>query len=164
MLDQDKFREAMQRVAAPVTAITTLDGDSPAGLMATAVCSLSADPPSLIVCVNRTATAHDAILRAGIVGVSLFPDQAVDYAGHFAKVKGADRFRNGEWIKCVTGAPIYRSAPVAFDCRIATQHEGYSHTIIIAEIVHIHFGEDPDPSCLIWHKCGFVKMERHIVP
>lgn len=163
MVDQDKFREAMQRLAAPVTAITTMDGNTPAGLMATAVCSLSADPPSLIICVNRTATAHDAILRAGFVGVSLFPDEAIDYAGHFASEKGAARFENGEWIKCMTGAPIFRDAPVAFDCRIASQHEGYSHTVIIAEIEHIHFASESDPSCLIWHKRGFVKMERQIV-
>lgn len=162
-IDPARFREAMQRLAAPVTAITTRDGDTPAGLMATAVCSLSADPPSLIVCVNRSATAHDAILRAGVLGVSLFPEGAVDYAGHFASAKGAARFETADWIDRVTGAPILASAPVAFDCKIATYHEGYSHTIIIAEIVDIHFSEDTDPACLIWHKRGFVTLQRPAV-
>lgn len=160
MIDKDSFREAMQRLAAPATAITTLKDGTPAGLMATAVCSLSADPPSLIVCINRSATAHDAILRAGFLAVSLYPEGAEDEAGHFAAAKGQARFDRGEWITKITGAPILASAPVAFDCRIASHQAGYSHTVVIAEIVGLHFAEGSDPSCLIWHKRGFVRMQR----
>ena len=163
MIDQASFREAMQRLAAPATAITTRDGDTPAGLMATAVCSLSADPPSLIVCINRSATAHDAILRAGILAVSLFPDGAEDEATHFAAAKGVARFDRGVWVTKVTGAPVLATAPVAFDCRIASHQAGYSHTVVVAEIVGLHFAEDSDPSCLIWHKRNFVRMERRAV-
>lgn len=159
-IDPDIFREAMQRLAAPVTAITTLDGNEPAGLMATAVCSLSADPPSLVICVNKTATAHDALLASGFLGVSLLPEAALEYAGHFARTKGKERFANAPWITRVTGAPIYSDAPVAFDCRIAKTYDGYSHTIVIAEIVDIHFAEQSDPYCLLWHQKGFVKIHQ----
>lgn len=160
MVDQNLFKEAMQRMAAPVTAITTLHNGQPAGLMATAVCSLSADPPSLIICVNRTASAHDAILEAGILGVSLFPDAGIEEASHFAATKGEDRFSRGNWITRVTGAPIAADAPVAFDCRIASRHSGYSHTIIVAEILDIHLSDAQDPTCLIWHKRSFTRLER----
>ena len=160
MVDPNAFKEAMQRMAAPVTAITTLQDGQPAGLMATAVCSLSADPPSLVVCVNKTATAHDAILAAGVLGVSLFSDGGTEQASHFAATKGIERFARGTWVTRATGAPLAADAPVAFDCRIAKCHDGYSHTIIVAEILDIHFSEDKDPACLIWHKRGFTRLER----
>lgn len=160
MLNAETFREAMQRMAAPVTAITTIEDDMPAGLMATAVCSLSAEPASLVVCINRTATAHDAILRTGVMGVSLLPDHALDYAGHFARTKGIERFSNGNWIRRATGAPIFAEAPVAFDCRVARTLDGYSHSIVVADILDIHFAEGSDPYCLLWHQKDFVKIHQ----
>lgn len=150
----------MQRFPASATAITTLDDGVFAGLMATAVCSLSAEPPSLVVCVNRDATAHDAILRAGILGVSLIPDHAEALAAHFAQTKGAARFDRGNWTTIETGAPILADAPVAFDCRIARVHDGYTHSIIVADVHAFHFGESAASDGLIWYRRAFAKISK----
>lgn len=160
MSNTDDFRAAMQRFAASATAITTLDDGAFAGLMATAVCSLSADPPSLVVCVNREATAHDAILRSGILGVSLIPDNAEELALHFAQTKGMARFEKGNWAALETGAPILLDAPVAFDCRISQVYDGYSHSIIVADIKAFHFAEPSDLDCLIWYRRAFARLSK----
>ena len=160
MIDQNDFRDAMQHMAASVTAITTRDAAGiPAGLMATAVTSLSDTPPSLVICVNRTATAHDTLIEAGRIGVSLVPEGATEFASHFAKAKGTDRFTKGHWKDAASGVPLYVNAPVAFDCHIARAVDGYSHTILIAEIDEIHFASPRDDSCLLWHQRKFAKIE-----
>src|SRR5687767_10891077 len=112
----------MQRFAGPVTAITTMENGTPSGLMATAVCSLSAEPPSLIICINKSASAHDTVLRQGFFGVSVLPDNQKAFAEHFARAKGTDRFEGALWIVQETGAPLLASASVAFDCRVAKSH------------------------------------------
>lgn len=160
MMKTDDFRVAMQRFAASATAITTLDDGVFAGLMATAVCSLSAEPPSLVVCINRDASAHDAILRSGILGVSLIPDNAEELAMHFAQAKGAARFERGDWTTLETGAPILLDAPAAFDCRISQVYDGYSHSIIVADIKAFHFAELPESDCLIWHRRAFARLSK----
>lgn len=102
MINSETFREAMTRFAGSVTAITTMDDHGPAGLIATSVCSLSADPPTLLACINRSASAHDAILRRGTFGVSLPSGGQQHIAHHFAARKGGDRFKNGEWTTLVS--------------------------------------------------------------
>lgn len=148
----------MQRFPGPVTAITTIENGIPAGLMATAVCSLSAEPPSLIACVNKTASAHDTIIRQGFFGVSVLPDTFKAFANHFARAKGADRFEGALWTFQETGAPLLSGATVAFDCRIAQVHDGYSHSIIIGLIQDILLPNDNADKCLLWHRRGFVSV------
>lgn len=158
MIRPEDFREAMQRFAGPVTAITTIENGVPCGLMATAVCSLSADPPSLIVCINKTASAHDTIIRQGFLGVSVLPDTQTAFANHFARAKGVDRFEGALWNFQETGAPLLAGASVAFDCRIAHTHDGYSHTILVCHICEILLPNVDADRCLLWHRQGFVSL------
>jgi flavin reductase len=154
----DDFREAMQRFAGPVTAITTIENGVPSGLMATAVCSLSADPPSLIVCINKNATAHDTVLRQGFFGVSVLPDTQKAFAEHFARAKGTDRFEGALWTIQETGAPLLAGASVAFDCRIASHYDGYSHTILVGTIQDILLPNENADHCMLWHRQGFMRV------
>ncbi|MDT6942530.1 flavin reductase family protein [Brucella pseudogrignonensis] len=158
MIRPEDFREAMQRFAGPVTTITTIENGIPTGLMATAVCSLSASPPSLIVCINKTASAHDTILRQGFLGVSVLPDTMLPYADHFARAKGVDRFEGALWSFQETGAPLLAGSTVAFDCRIVTTHDGFSHTIVVAIIHDILLPNVDADRCLLWHRQGFVSL------
>lgn len=148
----------MQRFAGPVTAITTIENGEPSGLMATAVCSLSGDPPSLIVCINKSASAHDVIMRQRFLGVSVIPDTLLAFADHFARAKGADRFEGALWSFQETGAPLLAGASVAFDCRISATHDGFSHTIVVAVIHDILLPNKNADRCLLWHRKGFVSL------
>ena len=105
MIEQ-QFKEAMGRFAGAVTAITTFANEQPAGLIATAVCSLSCEPPSVIVCVNKTASAHDLILNNGYFGVSLLaPAHATSSAASTVpRAPSASNATIGSWI---TARPRY---------------------------------------------------------
>jgi flavin reductase len=140
--DSADFRLGMRRLPAGVSLITTRDGDTPYGLVATSVSSLSADPPTLLVCVNKSASSHDPLLRAGIFCVNVLANENEPEAARFASSGNREsRFAEGGWISLVTGAPVFEGALAAFDCVTAHAISYQSHTIFIGEIKTIHLPE-----------------------
>lgn len=151
----ETFRNAMARFTNGVTAITTTENGIPFGLIATSVCSLSADPPTVLVCVNRTASAHDVILRVRKFAVNLLSANQKDVAQRFASTRGADRFDDAQWIIGESGAPVLNGCVVSLDCKVIATHNGYSHTIVVGEIVASETHPDPSAHCLLWHQRNF---------
>jgi flavin reductase (NADH) len=138
----------MRQLAAGVTLVTTADADARAGLTATAVCSLSAEPPQLLACVNREAEAHRLLLGSGRLAVNILSADQHDLADRFAGrtgIAGETRFAAGSWTTLATGAPILTDALASFDCRIVTAHEAGTHTVFIARVVAMvtHPGRAP---------------------
>ncbi|MCE4547613.1 MULTISPECIES: flavin reductase family protein [unclassified Caballeronia] len=149
---QTNFREAMSRLAGVVNVITTGRGDARCGLTATAMCSLSAEPPSVLVCINASASAHNTILAEGRFGVNVLSPEQAWIANRFAGQdgrKGAVRFEGAVWHQTADGAPLLSDALVALDCRIAQRFDGYSHSILVGVIESIHLSDDPR-ACLVW--------------
>jgi flavin reductase len=153
-----EFQRAMSLFAAGVTVITTLRDGRPAGLVATSVCSLSADPPSIIVCVNKTASAHDAMIAEGKFAVNLLSVDHRDVVGRFRDARGHDRFDTHRWATGTTGSPVLSDAVVVLDCEIGDKHDGFTHTIFVGIIRDIAFASDTqDAACLMWHGRSFAR-------
>src|SRR5262245_37852991 len=148
-IDAAAFKKGMRHLAASVTLITTRHRELRGGLTATAVCSVSAEPPQLLVCVNRTASAHDSIGEAGIFCVNILAPAHRKIAERFAgmdEVEGDERFRDmGEWSTLSTGAPVLKGCPVSFDCRLVTKVAAGTHTIYIGEIIDITLDGEAKP-------------------
>jgi flavin reductase len=149
-LDRVRFLEAMAAVPGPVCLITTRIGEERFGLTASSFTSLSADPPSVIICVNKGASAHDRIIEAGSFGVSLLGPGQYDAADLFTR-KNVDRFSQHQWTELSTGAPLLQNSQVAFDCRVAKTIDGFSHTILIGLVEDILMSGHEDAECLVWH-------------
>ncbi|WP_144109430.1 flavin reductase family protein [Paraburkholderia sp. BCC1886] len=158
----DLFRNAMARFTNGVTAVTTTENRLPFGLIATSVCSLSADPPTLLVCVNRSASAHDVIARSGVFAVNLLSAEQKDVAQRFAELKGSERFDLMRWTTGKSGAPILIDSVVALDCKVLAKHNGYSHTIFVGEIIATKVHADPAASCLLWHRRSFASTALEV--
>jgi len=143
--NQKDFREGMSRMGAAVNLITS---DGPAGkhaLVASAVCSVTDSPPTLLVCVNRNAFVHGKFLQNGVVCVNVLSGTDQKLSDVFARyVEGVDRFSYGEWNTLVTGAPVLKSANVAFDCRIGSVLEQGSHSVMFCKIETVHLPETSD--------------------
>lgn len=137
MSDSAAFKTAMRRVPAPVTVISAAHRGERRGLTATAVCSVSAEPPQLLVCVNKRVQAHDAIGLAGYFGVNYLSHGQADVAHAFSSPSGAPgaRFETGDWTEGETGAPLLRDALATFECRVVQAVDGGTHTLYIGEIV-----------------------------
>jgi flavin reductase (DIM6/NTAB) family NADH-FMN oxidoreductase RutF len=157
-IDAAAFKKGMRHLAASVTLITTRHHDVRGGLTATAVCSVSAEPPQILVCVNKTASAHDPIGEAGFFCVNVLSPPHRKIAERFAGmdgVEGDDRFLDmGDWSTLSTGAPVLKGCPVSFDCRLVTRVAAGTHTVYIGEIVDVLL--DPAAPALLYCDGMFV--------
>lgn len=160
MLDK-QFREAMGRFAGAVNAITTFEDSQPVGLIATAVCSLSAEPPSVIVCVNKTASAHNAMLNSGFFGLSLLAPAQAHVVSRFTERKGSDRFSPEDW-NLDTKAPVLLDAPVAMVCKIGNCFDGFTHTIFVGLIESITLCDPELNHCLLWKGRGLHQAVEYV--
>jgi len=116
---QKGFREAMSRLGAAVNIITT---DGPAGrhgLTASAVCSVTDNPPTLLVCMNRGSSAYASVTGNGVLCVNVLSARHERLSRLFGGGIPADeRFAAATWSTLETGAPVLADCAAAFDCRI----------------------------------------------
>ncbi|MCO5160960.1 MAG: flavin reductase family protein [Mesorhizobium sp.] len=135
----DLFKLGMRRLAAGVSLITTRDGSGrPHGMIATSVTSVCLEPPSLLACINKSASSHDVLVEAGVFCVNLLAEDADEVALRFSSSKFRDlRFAEGGWSALETGAPALDGAIASFDCRVTNSIEASSHTIFIGEVVAV---------------------------
>ncbi len=135
----DGYRCCMRYFASGVNVITARDGEARAGLTATAVCSVTADPPRMVVFVNRNVLASDVVMRSGALCVNLLAaDQeevARVFAGMHKDVRGEDRFRYGTWGEAITGSPVLEGALASFDCRVIKVFEESTHRAFVCEVL-----------------------------
>jgi flavin reductase len=144
MISAEQFRLGMRRLPAAVTLVTCRHDEKFHGLTATAVTSLSAEPPSLLTCVNREASAHRAILESRSFCVNVLPHDKMALARLFASRRPEDRtnrFSTEKWSALTTGAPALDEAIVAFDCTLDQAIVYASHSILIGQVQDIRIGD-----------------------
>ncbi len=134
----------MRRLAASVCLITTLNEDrSRNGLTATAVCSMTADPPTLLCCLKLTSNSYQAIEKAKMFAVNVLSTDDRAIADRFSStLPGAEKFDLGDWKTLVTGAPVLSSAITTFDCRLTQIVEVSTHAILIGEVEEVALHPD----------------------
>jgi flavin reductase (DIM6/NTAB) family NADH-FMN oxidoreductase RutF len=126
----------MRRFPTGVTIVTTIDDGTPYGFTANAFASVSLEPPMVLICVNRAASAHPIIARSSVFCVSILSSAQTDIAKHFADhARRADRFSGVPTRSAVTGAPVIEGSLAYVDCRLSEEHTAGTHTIFIGEVV-----------------------------
>jgi len=146
------FRLAMREFASGVAIVTCGEGETRAGCTATAVTSLSLQPPSILVCLDRSTSTLSALREVGAFVVNFLGGQHEVLAGRFAGrggVKGAARFDEGEWSKLVTGAPVLVDALASIDCRVEEIVDRHSHAIIIGAVQAVRHAQG-GPALVHW--------------
>ena len=137
------FTQAMRCVASTVFVLTTALDNRRFGLTATSVCSLSADPPSLLACVSRTAEAHDAIIASRRICINALREDQRTIAARFSGAygdKGERRFADADWYALATGAPVLRDAAAVFDCDIFEARQYKTHSVLTCLLKAVDFG------------------------
>jgi flavin reductase (DIM6/NTAB) family NADH-FMN oxidoreductase RutF len=155
----DLFKAGMRRLASGVALITTAVNGERAGLVATAVSSVSADPPTLLICINQSASAHKAISTSGVVCVNLLSTADQDLVDAFCRPsRRSERFMSGDWRTLDTGAPMLTSSLAAFSCRVCKEFDHGSHTIFLCHVLDVYNAEPPfDP--LVYLNQAYRKIE-----
>jgi flavin reductase (DIM6/NTAB) family NADH-FMN oxidoreductase RutF len=147
IIDRDKdhrsegdFRGAMRHLTGGVSVITAGRGHDISGMTVTSVTSLSVDPPTLIVSVNREASSWPLLKRHGFFGVNILASDQLEVAERFAGkggLKGVERFAGAQWTTRISGVPLLVDALSAIDCAVEETIERHSHVIVIGRVLDI---------------------------
>ena len=132
-LTSEEFREVISHFASGVTVITALHDGRPFGTTASAVASLSLEPPMLLVCMNKQSETGRAVAQSSRFGVNILGANQADLAERFAQ-KGGDKFAGvsvtpGKW-----GEPLFDEALATLECRVAEATTGGTHHVFLAEV------------------------------
>jgi flavin reductase len=136
-----QFKLGMRSLAGTVNIITCRHDGRAFGMTATAVCSATAEPPAVLVCINRSSTTHEAVERAEIFCVNVLRHEDRELSGLFSGAqKGEGRFRTDHWTRLGTGSPVLHNALVSFDCRVVNRLVHGTHTIFLGEVERLQIG------------------------
>jgi len=154
-----QFREAMSRLGAAVHVITTAGPGGKTGATATAVCSVSDAPPTLLMCLNRRSQTNPVVVENGVFCVNTLGHDGASIADLFAGrtgVQGTDRFATGDWVVLSTGSPVLTSAVIAFDCRIIEVRAVASHNVFFGAVETVRLG--PSGPALVYHERAYKRV------
>lgn len=154
-----QFKSAMARFPGAVTIVTSLAGGERRGVTATAVCSVSADPPSLLACVNRRTGTCRAVHDCDRFNVNLLPDPSAALALRFAgagNATGEEKFALGNWVADRWGVPHLTDALIVFHCQVIQSVDSGSHTVFIGKIVELRIR---DGTPLLYERSRYCRPE-----
>ncbi len=160
LLDKQSFREAMSRIAAAVHVVTT---DGPGGRMGatvSAACSVSDEPASILICLNRQTRIHAAVLKNQCFCLNTLSDDHEEISDAFAgrdKLEMPDRFAKAEWTNLATGCPALDSARLSVDCEVHSVTEMGTHSIVVGTVADLRM-TDPRKS-LLYVRRGYKSLD-----
>jgi 3-hydroxy-9,10-secoandrosta-1,3,5(10)-triene-9,17-dione monooxygenase reductase component len=134
-LTPEIFRDVLGRLAGGVSVVTTVDSDGrPRGCTATAVCSVSLEPPLVLVCVSREASTRGAIRSAGRYALSFLDADARSMSERFASAEEG-KFDGVPWNESALGCPLLPHTLAWVECEVEREVDGGDHTIFIGRVV-----------------------------
>lgn len=139
-VDRHSFRDAMASIAAAVNVVTT---DGPAGrcgYTCTAVCSVTDDPATVLVCLNRSSEMNPVFKANGVFCVNVLNSRQHELSLQFAGMRAVpmgDRFMDGNWHPMPTGSPALNDAAVHVDCIIDETKEVGTHSVFFGRVLAI---------------------------
>ncbi|WP_201502887.1 MULTISPECIES: flavin reductase [Psychrobacter] len=145
MIEATDFRDGMSLLTTAVNVITTEGSAGTHGFTASAVCSVTDTPPTLLVCMNQTSRSHAHFIENKILSVNVLGAQHESISNAFAsKLSSQERFEYGSWSQLKTGAPVLEDALVSFDCEIEDIQQVGTHSVFMCRVVAIRQSEQEE--------------------
>ena len=133
LVDRERFRSVMGHFASGVTIISARHEGIDYGLTASAVSSLSLDPPMLLICVNKTSNTRNAIEASGVFAVNILRESQSEVARKFSTSR-ADKFTSLSVSYGDLGVPLLDNMLATIECRVVESVSGGTHTVFLAEV------------------------------
>jgi flavin reductase len=144
--DVTQFKLGMRSLAHAVNVVTAAHAGHRYGMTATAVCSATAEPPTVLVCLNRNSATYAGVMKSKAFCVNVLRAEDSDLSNLFSGAQsGESRFKSREWSKLATGSPALLDALVSFDCRVVKKLAHGSHTIFLGQVGQVLFGKKGRP-------------------
>ena len=132
-VDPDLFRGTLSNWASGVTVVTSRRGEDVRGMTASAFCSVSLDPPLVLVCVDKSAIFHDFVAKSGTFAINMLgrEQEEISRACASRKVEESRRLEGVPYHEEATGSPVLDHAIGYLDCKVENAYEGGDHTIFV---------------------------------
>lgn len=152
------FKQTMGLLAGGVCIAASAQDGERQGLTVSAVCSLTLDPPTLVLCVNQSAGAHDMMCATKKVSINFLTSDQLELAALFSssKVKGDQRFEISNWTNLPSGIPGADGALAALDCEIINEMKVGQHSVFACEIKHARL--NTEKSSLVYFNRAFCEV------
>ena len=151
----------MRTLAGAVNIITSTHGGHRYGMTATAVCSATADPPTVLACINKLASTHGAVAKSKAFCVNVL--RAEDWelstsfsGGQSGETRVQSRDLKRDWTRLATGSPVLIDALVCFDCRVVKSLAHGTHTIFLGQVEQVLMGKKGKP--LLYSEGQYAKL------
>ncbi|WP_454624924.1 flavin reductase family protein [Bradyrhizobium cenepequi] len=154
-VDAEQFKAAMRCIASTVTVITSRAGSVTNGMTATAVSSVSASPPCILVVINQTNRSHALIEKAGVFAVNVLAVNQLPLAQHFASKSDA-LLETVEHHQGRTGVPILKGCAASLECVVESQTRSGTHSIFVGRVVS---SQEAGASPLLYWSGRFARLE-----
>jgi flavin reductase len=156
-VDAEQFKVGMRTLAGAVNIITSLQAGHRYGMTATAVCSATADPPTVLACVNKLATTHGAVAKSKAFCVNVLRAEDWELSTSFSGAQsGESRFKSRDWTRLATGSPVLIDALVSFDCRVVKSIVHGTHSIFLGLVEQVLIGKKGKP--LLYSEGQYAKL------
>ncbi|RBQ07851.1 flavin reductase family protein [Pedobacter miscanthi] len=150
------FRQAMRELTGAVCVITVGKGDSKTGFVATSVSSFSAEPPVLILCIDKSSSSWNSLRETARFGVNFMRDEdwaVADRFAGFGGIKGKDRYEGTKWMELPSGTQVLENALATIDCSVEETIDRHDHIIVLGRVEHIRQCANSKP--LLWFRSKY---------
>lgn len=161
MVTCSEFRNALAQFATSVTVIATDGAAGRVGVTASSVAPVTDQPPTMLICLNLTGAAHQAIKSNGFFSINLLTPAQKKLAAGFAGKAGLsmeERFALGHWSCLTTSAPILDECQAALDCRLSAMQVIGTHAVLFGQVVAARYRQDAPP--LLYAQRDYRLFER----
>jgi len=156
-VSSDEFRSVLGRFPSGVTVVTTRATDgSDQGMTVSAFCSLSLEPPLVLICIEKTASVYAALTTAPAFIVNILSAKQEQVARRFSIVD-IDRFEGIGFSRSRNGIVILDDVLGVIECNRFSLHDGGDHTIVVGEV---EAGRAGNGTPLLYYRGGYAQMER----
>ena len=163
-IDKDFFRQIMGRFATGVTVVTTNNKGTVAGLTVNAFCSVSLNPPLILVCVDLTSATLPHMRESGAFAVNILADDQEEISRCFAtpSAERYERFCNANYHTAVTGSPILDGVLAFIDARIVAEYPGGDHSIFLGEVKALGTSDQVSVADGLNHQQAMAQIRSHL--
>ncbi|WP_037077381.1 flavin reductase family protein [Pseudonocardia spinosispora] len=150
-----ELRSVLGHFASGVSVVTASTGAGPVGMTLQSFCSLSLDPPMVLICPGQSSTSWPGIEGVGRLCVNVLAEGQGEVARQFAR-SGIDRYAGISWTPAPsTGSPVLTGALAWIDCEIDSVWPGGDHLLVCCRVLSL--AADPDLSPLVFFRSDFVR-------
>ncbi len=141
-VSEDQFRAALSCFASGVSVVTTKDAVGKFyGITVSAFCSVSLDPPMVLICIEKTTASHYAITECNVFVVNIL-DESQEYLSVRFAAPSDDKFEDLEFRQGIDGVPALKNALATLECRLKHTYDGGDHSIFVGQVEKTVAGDD----------------------